>query len=156
MQMINLLTIYSGEQTASGVSGIGLVDIITIGVSLFTLLLNILFYIIIAPRIDFKYKRKEEFFKQASEFIQYLAKVNSLDKFDGVLTKIKDYCISIKLLFVDGEAPKHLSACMEGVYASVKKRKDLNDEKEIKEWEEDFKIKTRELRIALAKYTGIF
>lgn len=136
--------------------GLELNDLITSGISIISLLLNILFYIVIAPRISFRFQKKEDFLKCSTEFIEFLAKVNSFDDFDGVLTKIKVYCISIELLFKKGVAPKKLHDTMEKVFQSVKERKKLVNEKEIDEWELEFRKLTQTLRKELSKYTGVF
>lgn len=136
--------------------GIGVADWFAAAISICTLLINILFYIIIAPKISFKFQRKEDFLKCSSEFLTYLSGVNSLTSFDGVPTKVKTYCVTIKLLFKSGSAPEELDECMEEVYQLVRDRKNITDEKEIWRWEERFRSKTHELRVHLAKYTGVF
>lgn len=136
--------------------GIGVADWFAAAISICTLLINILFYIIIAPKISFKFQRKEDFLKCSSEFLTYLSGVNSLTSFDGVPTKVKTYCVTIKLLFKSGSAPEELDECMEEVYQLVRDRKNITDEKEIWRWEEKFRSKTHELRVHLAKYTGVF
>lgn len=45
---------------------------------------------------------------------------------------------------------------MEEIFQLAKKRKTMNNNKEIKEWEIDFRAKSKELRTLLAKYTGVF
>ncbi len=143
--------------TACKVAGeVDAADWFAAAISICTLLLNILFYIIIAPKISFRFQKKEDFLKYSSEFLTYLSGVNSLKSFDGVPTKVKSYCITIKLLFKSGIAPEELDDCMEDVYQLVKERKNLSDEKEIGRWEEKFRHKTHDLRIYLAKYTGVF
>lgn len=131
-------------------------DWVSCGISIGTLLLNILFYIIIAPRINFRFQKKEDFLKYSVEFLEYLSQVNSFTKFDGVPTKVKSYCVTIDLLFKEGTAPEPLHECMEGVFQLVKARKNMTDEKEIWKWEEDFRKKTHDLRVHFAKYTGSF
>lgn len=131
-------------------------DILTAGISIVTLLLNILFYIIIAPRINFRFQKKEDFLKYSSDFIVYLSKVNSFKSFKGVPTKVKSYCVSIHLLFKSGKAPEPLNSLMEQVFQSVKKRKKLTTPKDINDWEVEFRKLTHELRKELAHYTGIF
>ena len=143
------------EQTISS-SGMSLGDWIAAIISVVTLFLNILFYIIIAPKISFRFQKKEDFLKYSSEFVAYLSEVNSFSNFDGVPTKVKSYCVSIMLLFKSGEAPKLLSDQMETVYQLVKQRKSLIEKDEISNWEEQFRQETRKLRQYLAKYTGVF
>ena len=141
---------------AATTNGISMSDWFAAVVSICTLLLNILFYIVIAPRINFKFQKKEDFLKYSSEFLSYLSELNSFTSFDGVPSRVKSYCVTIKLLFKSGSAPKELDECMEAVYQLVKKRKSLNDDKAIGQWEEKFRNKTHELRVHLAKYTGVF
>lgn len=141
---------------AAATNGISMADWFAAVVSICTLLINILFYIIIAPRISFKFQKKEDFLKYSAEFLSYLSGVNSLANFEGVPTKVKTYCVTIKLLFKSGSAPKELDECMESVYQLVRERKKLKDDKEIGRWEEKFRTKTHELRVHLAKYTGVF
>lgn len=141
---------------AATTNEISIADWFAAAVSICTLLVNVLFYIVIAPKINFRFQKKEDFLKYSSEFLTYLSGVNSLTSFDGVPTKVKTYCVTIKLLFKSGSAPKELDECMETVYQLVRERKNLKDDKEIGRWEEKFRSKTHELRIHLAKYTGVF
>lgn len=154
MDATNLCTCLS--ETNIQILGMDIADFITVSISVLTLFLNILFYIIIAPRISFRFQKKEDFLKYSSEFIEYLAQVNSFDEFDGALTQVKSYCIKIKLLFKDGVAPKPLNSLMEKVYQSIKRRKYMRSKKAIAKWENEFRGLTKELRISLAKYTGVF
>lgn len=154
MEIINICNCLN--QPSNLIFGMDISDFVTVLISVLTLLLNILFYIIIAPRISFRYQKKEDFLKYSSEFINYLAKINSLDSFDGVLTQIKTYCITIELLFKDGVAPEPLHTLMEDIFQSIRKRKRMTSEEEICIWENEFRDKTKELRKALAKYTGVF
>ena len=144
------------NETSNLILGLELNDFITAAISVGTLLLNILFYIIIAPKISFRFQKKEDFLKYSSEFITFLSGVNSLTDFEGVPTKVKSYCVSIELLFKSGVAPEPLRADMENVFQAVKKRKSLTSEKEIEEWNSNFRTITQKLRKSLAKYTGTF
>lgn len=156
MHLINLLASTCTEPIFNITNELTLTDIITAGISIVTLLVNILFYIIIAPRINFKFQKKEDFLKYSSEFITYLSTINSLKNFDGVLTKIRNYSVSIQLLFKEGIAPDPLHSNMETIYQSVKERKSMISDEEIADWEIRFRSEIRELRMSLAKYTGIF
>lgn len=131
-------------------------DWVSCGISIATLLLNILFYIIIAPKISFRFQKKEDFLKHSVEFLGYLSQVNSFTNFDGVPTQVKAYCVTIDLLFKKGTAPEPLRKCMEDVFQLVKARKNMTAEKEIWKWDEDFRKKTHDLRVHFAKYTGTF
>lgn len=149
--------VYScAEQLEDQVFGLQLNDLVTAGISVATLLLNILFYIIIAPRISFRFQKKEDFLKYSADFISYLSEVNSLTNFDGVPTKVKSFCVSIELLFKNGVAPNPLHADMEEVFQAVKRRKEISSIDEISTWELEFREKTQKLRKSLAKYTGAF
>ena len=152
--LINVCECTSSE--AATILGIELNDFITASISIISLLLNILFYIIIAPKISFRFQRKDDFLKYSTEFISYLATINSLTCFDGVLTKISTYSITIQLLFKDGKAPDPLHKTLEEIYQSVAKRKSLSEEEKIQEWEIEFRKLTQTLRKDLSKYTGIF
>lgn len=144
------------EKTTNTFGGLELNDFVTALISILTLLLNILFYIVIAPKINFRFQKKEDFLKYSSEFITFLSAVNSLDSFEGIPTKVKSYCVSIELLFKDGVAPEPLRNDMEKVFQAVKQRKTLTSTDEIIQWNSDFRTLTQQLRKSLAKYTGIF
>jgi len=145
------------NELVNGTTTISIGEYFTAIVGITTLLVNVLFYIVIAPRIGFRFQKKEDFLKYSSEFMTYLAQVNSLSDFDGAPTKVKNYCESIQLLFKEGVAPAKLQACMEEVFQLVKERKDAQMEKtEMEEWELCFRKKTHDLRKYLAKYTGVF
>lgn len=137
-------------------SGMQLNDFVTAGISILTLLLNILFYILVAPSISFRFQKKEELTKTASEFLSYLSDVVSFKSYDGVPTKIRNYCLSIHLLFKEGQAPTEISNCMENIFQLAVKRKTMNDNIEIQKWETKFRTESRNLRKLLAKYTGVF
>lgn len=137
-------------------NGIQLNDLITASISILSLLLNILFYILIAPKISFRFQRKEDLTKIAVEFLSFLSDMISYKNYDGVPTKVRKYCLSIHLLFKTGKAPTEISNCMEEIYGLAKKRKSMNDNKEIQKWEINIRTKSRELRTLLAKYIGVF
>ena len=137
-------------------NGAQISDYITPAISVISLALNILFYIFVAPKIGFKFQRKSELLKQSTEFLSYLSEINSYDSFEHVPTTIRNYCISIKLLFKNGDAPDDISDCMERIFQLAKKRKGLTDSEAIKEWELDLKNESHQLRTMLAKITGIF
>lgn len=144
------------KESTNQIFGMDVSDFVTVLISLLTLFLNILFYIIIAPKISFRFQKREDFLKVSSEFITYLATIVSMEDFSGVPTQVRSYCITIKLLFKKGVAPKSLEELMEDIFQSVKKRKSLTSQEEIKNWENEFRQKTKDLRILLAKYTGVF
>lgn len=157
MQDVILNSAYtSAQQVAAQTSCLELKDIVTAGISIATLILNILFYIVIAPRISFRFQKKEDFLKYATALIVYLSEVNSFTDFNNVPTKVKSYCVSIELLFKSGFAPKPLRTEMENVFQFVKRRKELTSESDIVDWEKEFRVATQTLRTELAKYSGVF
>ncbi len=125
-------------------------------ITIITLLVNILFYIIIAPRINFKFRKKEEFYKSTIDFLDFLSDMVSYQDFSGVPTKIRKYSLSIHMLFKSGTAPKPIADILEEVFQSAKERKKFTQESEISAWELDFRELVRKLRKELSKYTGIF
>ena len=154
--MYNLALISSCIDYSPAQSNLTANDLITAGISIATLLLNILFYTLVAPKMSFRFQRKSDFLKWSSKFMEYLSKVNSFSNFEGVPTKVKSYCVSIELLFKTGVAPDPLRTSMETIYQDVKKRKEMKDPSEIENWNQKFKDDTHTLRRNLAKYTGIF
>lgn len=137
-------------------NGLELSDFVTAGISILTLFVNILFYILVAPSISFRFRKKEELTKTASEFLSYLSDVASFESYDGVPTKIRNYSLSIHLLFKEGQAPIEISDCMEKIYKLVKNRKSMKDNEKIRKWETELRDESRNLRKSLAKYTGVF
>lgn len=130
--------------------------VITPLISIIVLLVNILFYIIIAPRINFKFQKKEEFYKSSIAFLDFLSDIVSYQDFSDVPTKIRKFSLSLHMLFKSGTAPKPITDKLEEVFQSAKKRKALTEESEILAWELDFRELVRNLRKELSKYTGIF
>lgn len=124
-------------------------------VSMITLLLNLIFYIFVQPRITYKSTAKESLTKTSVELLNYLAEIVSMDNFEGVPTKIRKYSIEIHLQFKDGTADGKIELLLEQIFQEVQKRKKITSEAEIDTWNENFRIKVRELRKALAKYCGI-
>lgn len=125
-------------------------------ISIISLFFNILFYIIIAPKINLKYQKKSELLKIASDFFAYLSDLPSLKSFEGAPTQIRKYSQSIHLMFKNGTAPDNLASILEDLFKSVQSRKNIVDEKEISAWNSEIRNKIRSLRIEIASYTGIF
>jgi tryptophanyl-tRNA synthetase len=123
-------------------------------VSIITLVLNLIFYIFVQPRITYKNTAKESLTKTSVELLNYLAEIVSNDNFDGVPTKIRKYSLQIHLQFKDGTADGTVELLLEQIFQEVQKRKKLTSEAEINTWNENFRIKVRDLRKALAKYCG--
>jgi len=125
-------------------------------ISILTLIINITFYIFIAPKITSRYQRKDKMFEICSEFMSYLSNVVSLTSFSGVPTKIRNYCLQIHLMFLSGTAPDPLATQMENIFKMVQQRKDISEATEISEWETTYRDAVRSLREELSKYTGFF
>ncbi|MCT4544521.1 MAG: type IV secretory system conjugative DNA transfer family protein [Vallitalea sp.] len=123
----------------------------SIFISIFTLVINIFFYIIIAPRINYRMKNKERMYNLCSEFLDYLITITSIDNFDGVPTKIRSYSIRLQLMFRDGKAPHELRETLEKVFQLAKKRKNITTDENINIWQEDMRSTTFELRVLLSK-----
>jgi hypothetical protein len=125
-------------------------------ISIITLIANIIFYFYIGPQITYRYTRKDKMFEICTEFLNYLSDVVSIDNYNGVPTKIRNYCLKIHMMFIKGNAPEPLSNQMENMFQSVKKRKGIQVDSEISEWEQQFRKDARILRQMLSKYTGFF
>lgn len=124
-------------------------------VSIITLLINLLFYIFVQPYLAYKGSARETLTKVSVELLNYLTEIVSYDKFDGVPTKIRKYSLQIHLQFKNGAAEKKISLLLEEIYQEVQKRKQLHSDKEIDEWNNNFRVIVRNLRMALAKYCGV-
>lgn len=127
-------------------------DYITISISVFTLIINVFFYIIIAPKINFKFKSKEKLYNLVSEYLEYLVLVSSSENFDGVPTKIRSYSIKIQLMFNEGKAPLDLRNALEDVFQLIKFRKDSNGDIDIDEWKDEMKETILKIRELFSKY----
>ena len=104
---------------------------------------------------DVSINKKDEFFNLSSEFLSFLSNITSIEAFDGVPTKVRNYCISIKLLFKGGEPPLELANSMETIFQLVKERKNIDNENLIKDWSAQFLKESRILRKEIAKITGV-
>lgn len=124
-------------------------------VSVIMLVLNLIFAIFLQPKLTYKIKRKEEYANIANELMVYIADLISFDNFSGVPTKIRNYSLKIHLCFKKGVAPKKINDNLEKVFQKVKLRKNIINDKEIAEWEKNFRELAKDLRIELSKYCGV-
>lgn len=123
-------------------------------VSIITLILNLLFYIFIQPRLTYKATAKESLKKVSVELLNYLAEIISYESFDGVPTQIRKYSLQIHLHFKDGTSEGQLEILLEQLFREVRKRKSLTVTADIDKWNEEFRTLARNLRENLAKHCG--
>lgn len=123
-------------------------------VSVVTLLINLGFYIFVQPGLGYKYKVKKHLRDVSDEFFLYLANVVSLDDYNGVLTKVREYSLKIHLCFKEGTADENMTAQLEKIYQMVKDRKIMADESAIDQWNDTFRDEIRILRKQLGRYCG--
>lgn len=151
-----MYNIFQFGQGAIEHSTINWMIIIPAAISILTLIFNFLFYIIIAPHINFKFQKKAEFYKVAADLLNLLSEIISYKDFSDVPTKVRKYSLSIHILFKSGTAPEPLADLLEQLFQSTKQRKTILEESEIIEWEHKFRDLVRMLRKEMSKYTGIF
>ena len=123
-------------------------------VSILTLVLNLMFYILVQPRLTYKATAKEVLSKISVELLNYLSEIVSLNDFSGVPTQIRKYSLQIHLHFKEGTSDGQLELLLEQVFQAVKKRKTLTDEVDIIKWNDDLRDLEKKLRKQLAKYCG--
>ena len=123
-------------------------------VSIITLLINLCFYIFVQPRLGYKYKVKEQLYRECTELFVFLTDIVSKADFNGVPTKIREHSLKIHLCFVNGKADDKTSEKLEEIYQMTKNRKTLNADTEIEAWNIQFRKKSRELRKLLGRYCG--
>lgn len=123
-------------------------------VSIITLLINLCFYIFVQPRLGYKYKVKEQLYRECTELFVFLTDIVSKTDFNGVPTKIREHSLKIHLCFVSGKADDKTSEKLEEIYQMTKNRKTLNADTEIEAWNIQFRKKSRELRKLLGHYCG--
>lgn len=123
-------------------------------VSIITLVVNLLFYIFIQPRMSYRASAKERLTKISVEMLNYLADIISYENFEGVPTQIRKYSLQIHLHFKSGVAKIQLEQLLELIFQECKKRKELVQEDEIVKWEIEFRDSVRKLRKELARYCG--
>lgn len=123
-------------------------------ISTITLVVNLLFYIFVQPRLAYKTTAREALTKTSVELLSYLADIISFDSFDGVPTKIRKYSLQIHLHFKNGTADGKIELLLEQIFKESQRRKQLNAETEIEQWNENFRVLARDLRMNLAKYCG--
>ena len=103
-------------------------------VSIITLLINLCFYIFVQPRLGYKYKVKEQLYRECTELFVFLTDIVSKADFNGVPTKIREHSLKIHLCFVSGKADDKTSEKLEEIYQMTKNRKTLNADTEIEAW----------------------
>lgn len=123
-------------------------------VSIITLLLNLLFYIFIQPRLTYKATAKESLKKVAVDLMNYLAEIISYEDFSNVPTQIRQYSLQIHMHFKKGTSDGQLEIFLEQVFQEVKRRKSLTTDEDVDKWNDDFRVLARKLRKELAKYCG--
>lgn len=123
-------------------------------VSIITLLLNMMFYIFIQPRLTYRSTAKESLKKVSVELLNYLAEIISYEQFDGVPTQIRKYSLQIHLHFKEGTSDGELEILLEQLFKEVRKRKSLTIAADIDNWNDDFRVLARKLRKNLAKHCG--
>lgn len=124
-------------------------------VSIITLVLNLLFYIFIQPRLTYKATAKESLKKVSVDLLNYLAEIISYEQFDGVPTQIRKYSLQIHLHFKAGTSDGQLEILLEQIFNEVRKRKNLNSIDDIDKWNDEFRVLARDLRKKLAKHCGV-
>ena len=110
-------------------------------VSIITLLINLCFYIFVQPRLGYKYKVKEQLYRECTELFVFLTDIVSKTDFNGVPTKIREHSLKIHLCFVSGKADDKTSEKLEEIYQMTKNRKTLNADTEIEAWNIQFRKK---------------
>lgn len=125
-------------------------DYILIGISVITLIINILFYVFIAPKISYKLKYKNRLYEIGTEFLDYLVDITGFNNFNGVPTQIRKYSLRIHLLFIDGKAPEDLSTILEDIFQHARKRKEILSDEQIISWNDAMRDKIRILRRQLS------
>lgn len=123
-------------------------------VSIITLLLNLMFYIFIQPRLTYKATAKESLKKVSVELMNYIAEIISYEDFSNVPTQIRQYSLQIHMHFKKGTSDGQLEILLEQVFKEVKRRKGLIIANDIDKWNDDFRVLARKLRKELAKYCG--
>lgn len=123
-------------------------------VSIITLVLNLIFYIFVQPRLTYKATAKESLKKVSVDLLNYLAEIISFDHFDGVPTQIRKYSLQIHLHFKDGTTDGQLEVLLEQIFREVRIRKSLTATDDIDKWNDNFRVLSRDLRKKLAKYCG--
>ena len=124
-------------------------------VSIITLVLNLLFYIFIQPRLTYKATAKESLKKVSVDLLNYLAEIISYEQFDGVPTQIRKYSLQIHLHFKAGTSDGALEILLEQIFNEVRKRKNLTSTDDIDKWNDEFRVLARNLRKKLAKHCGV-
>lgn len=125
-------------------------------VAILSLLVNTCFVLLISPRISEKHNQKVAMYNICIEYFDYLTDLVSFSSFDGVPSKIRKFSLKIHMMFKSGVAPKPIDIKLESIYQKVKERKNLEDQDTISDWEKEYRVLLRDLRIELSKYIGVF
>lgn len=124
-------------------------------VSIVTLVINLMFYMFVQPRLTYKAGAKEALGKIAIDLLNYLSDIVSYECFDGVPTQIRKYSLQIHMQFKSGTADEALEELLEEIFKDAKARKQLTTPEDIDAWNNAFRVKVRKLRGLLAKYCGV-
>lgn len=124
------------------------------GISVLTLVINLVFYMFVQPRLSYKWGAKESLRNASCDMLKFLSEVVSYEDFAHVPTEVRNYSLRILLHFKDEKNCKGLETALENVYQEVKKRKKIEDDVEIEKWNKDFRETVRVLRRLLAKESG--
>ena len=84
--------------------------------SVITLIVNLMFYILVQPKLKYKAEARENISKISAELLSYLSDIVSFDSFDGVLTKVRKLSLQIHLQFKNGTADKEIENLLEEIY----------------------------------------
>lgn len=124
-------------------------------VSVLTLVVNLLFYLFVQPRITYQAATREALTKISVEFFNYLAEIVSYDSFEGVPTTIRKYSMQIRLYFKPGRTSGQLELILEEIFKETQKRKRLDSLEDIKKWNDNFRNLVKDLRKIVGKYCGV-
>lgn len=125
-------------------------------VSVISLIVTTFFTVFVSPRIAAKNNQKTEMYKTCSEFFDYLTDIVSLSDYNGAPSTVRKYSLKIHLMFKSGTAPQSISNDLEEIFQKVKARKNLYEDAAIAQWEAEYRLSVRKLRVSLAKYIGVF
>lgn len=123
-------------------------------ISIITLVVTMVFYIFIQPRITDRTSAKNDLKTVSISLLNYLTDIVSYKEFDGVPTKIRQYSLQIHLCFKSGIADPEIEKLLESIFQLTKERKTIVDSDEIKKWNAELKSKAHDLRVELAKHCG--
>lgn len=125
-------------------------------ISVLSLVVNIIFSTYIAPRVIEKNNYKNKLLEITGEFLGFLSEVISMNDFNGIPTKVRNYSLRIHMLFETGTAPDEIASILERLFTLVKERKNADDHFDVAQWEVNMRDESRKLRAQIAKYSGRF